>query len=356
MSLEVRDRSAEPGRWAAELGVSQEAVHLLLAADFIDLHVDLEVPVRLYGYDPARRHPPRDRPAVWFGHTDFPRLIEAGLTGLAYDIATNPFRPEANRQATTLRNLAAARERISAHPEQLALVHRHAGYQRARSEGKLALFLTLQGGNALAADPSVLAGPIGEQLHRITLVHLTRSVLGGTNSPLGGDGGLSERGADFVQRCNQQRILVDLAHAGRRTFFEALEVHDPQLPPVVTHTGVRGVREHWRNIDDAQIRAIAERGGVVGIMYQSSFLEPVWTWGRRQAIVEHLAHVIQVAGEEAAALGSDYDGMIIPPRDLPDVTAHPLLVQDMLDRGWSPERIRRILGLNYLRVLREIRP
>ncbi len=355
MTLDLRTLDA--AAWAEALGVSIDATALLRDAEFIDLHVDMEVPVRLYGYDPGRRHaPPSKRPAVWFGHTDFPRLIEAGLTGLAYDIATNPFRPESNRQAATLRNVAGALERIAAHPDHVAHVRTRAEYDAARAAGKLACFLTLQGGNALAADPSVLDGPLGQELHRITLVHLTSSVLGGTNSPLGADRGLTDRGREFVERCNAAHVLVDLAHAGRQTFFDALDAHSAALPPIVSHTGVQGVHRHWRNVDDEQIRAIADRGGVVGVMYQSSFLEPVLTFGRRAAIVDHLEHIISVAGEDVPAIGSDYDGMIVPPGDLPDVTCHPLLIQDMLDRGWSEERIRKLLGENYLRVVAAVRP
>jgi membrane dipeptidase len=91
-------------------------------------------------------------------------------------------------------------------------------------------------------------------------------------------------------------------------------------------------------------------------MYQSNFLDDVvWTCSRAR-IVDHLEHVVKVAGEDVIALGSDYDGWIVPPHDLLDVTHHPLLVQDMLDRGWTHDRIRKVLGLNYLRVVAEIRP
>ena len=355
-TLEYTDHAADPGAWAEELGVSVEACELLLDADFIDLHCDMEVPVRVYGYRPARRHPPRTRPTLFFGHTDYPRLREAGVTGVVYDIATNPFRPRGNRLATTLRNVAAAKARIAEHPDDLAVVTDRSGYDVARAQGKTALWLSLQGGNALAADPSVLEGELGQDLHRITLVHLTSSLLGGTNSPAGKDVGITELGKDFVARCNAARVLVDLAHAGKATFWGALEVHDPQLPPIVSHTGVEAVRPHWRNVDDDQIRAIGERGGVVGVMYQSNFLRDVRLYCDRAAIVDHLEHIIEVAGEDVPAIGTDYDGMIVPPRDLPDVTHHPLLVQDMLDRGWPEQRIRKVLGLNYLRVVAAIRP
>jgi len=350
------DRAADPAGWARELGVSDEATRLLVDSPFIDLHLDLEVPVRVLGWKPQRHHGVDRRTRPFMGHTDYPRLREAQLTGVVYDIATNPFRPARGRLRTTLHNVRQATERLSAHPDDLALVTDLTGYRRAQAEGKTAVWLALQGGNALDADPEQLDGPLGRSLHRITLVHLTSSRLGGTSSPAGRDRGCTAAGRHFVRRCNAARVLVDLAHAGKETFWTALGVHDPHLPPIVSHTGVAAVRPHWRNLDDAQIRAIAERGGVVGIMYQSSFLAPV-RWGcRRAAILDHLQHVIDLVGDEVPAIGTDYDGMIVPPADLPDITAHPLLVQDMLDRGWSPARIRRILGDNYLRVVGDIRP
>lgn len=337
-------------------GCSEEAVELVRTSDFIDLHADVEVPVRVFGYRPQRRHarPRRVRPLV--GHLDFPRIRAAGLTGVVYDIATNPFRPKRNRLATTLRNLDRAMARVGSLAGEQAVVYDRRGYDEVVASGRTAYWIAIQGGNAFSADPAVLEGPIGELVHRITLVHLTNSDLGGTSSPMGGDRGLTPLGARMVQAMNRARILVDLAHAGKQTFWDALEAHDAELPPIVSHTGVDGVHPHWRNLDDDQIRAIAQRGGVVGIMYQSSFLAPVRWSCARSAILDHLEHVIDVAGEHVAAIGTDYDGFIVPPRDLLDVTDHPLLVQDMLDRGWSHDRIRGILGRNYLRVVDRIRP
>ncbi len=355
-SLQWTDHRGDPTAWATQLGCSVEACELVLQADFIDLHLDLEVPIRVFGWKPERHHGIDDRTRWWFGHTDYPRLREAGFTGVAYDIATNPFRPKGNRLAITLSNIERARQRIASFPDELQLVVDRTGYDEARVAGKLAMWLTLQGGNALSADLSVLDGEVGDVLHRITLIHLTNSDLGGSNSPNGGNKGITDLGREFVQRCNAKRVLVDLAHSSKATFWDALDCHSAELPPIVSHTGVEGVRPHWRNVDDDQLRAIGDRGGVVGIMYQSHFLAPVWTTCARSAIVDHLAHVIDVVGEDVPAIGTDYDGMITPPHDLPDVTHHPLLVQDMLDRGWTAERIQKILGRNYLRVVRAIRP
>lgn len=330
---------------------SQEALDLISEAHLVDLHVVTEIPVRLWGYDPLARHPTWRSPL--FGHADLPRLGEAGYTGVVWDITTNPVRPRRARQAVTLRNLERARALVRAGG---ALVTDLAGYHRAREEGRLACWLSLQGGNALVHDPSVLEGEVGRLLHRITLVHMTRSALGGAQTLLGGDRGLTAAGREFIAGCNRARILVDLAHASPSTFWGALEAHAPDLPPIVSHTGCSALHASWRGIDDDQIRAIAQRGGVVGIVFHSAYLEPRLLGGRRAAILDHVEHVLAVAGEGSAALGSDFDGFIVPPADLADVTGIGDLVQDMLERRWTEARIRGVLGESYLRVVGEVRP
>ncbi len=338
--------------------VSNEAREILAASHVIDLHLDLEVPVRVYGYDPTVRHATSTTAPLFWGHTDYPKLREAGFTGVAYDVATNPFRPAGNRLATTLANFERIQQRVAANADTLALVTDRKGYDTARAANQLVLWLAVQGANAFAADPTVLDGPVGDLVHRITLMHLTNSMFGGTNSPYGFNKAITDAGRDMVRRMNARHILVDLSHSSKATFWGALEVHSKDLPPIVSHTGVEGVHRHWRNVDDAQIKAIADRGGVVGIMFQSSFLEPVVLFGRgrRERIFAHLKHVVDLVGDEFAGIGTDYDGAITPPADLPDVTHYVLLVQDMLDGGWSAERIGRVLGGNYLRVLAAIRP
>ena len=263
---------------------------------------------------------------------------------MVLSIATNPLRRPGSRTATLLANLDRLR----------AAAERH----RASSPGGMAVHLAVQGGNAFDSPDDVRRLP-DRRLLRVTLMHLTDSALGATSSPLGrsrGRGGLTAAGRAMVEVLNERRILVDLAHASTRTFRDALDVHDRSLPPVVTHTGVSALRPSWRNVDDDQIRAVADRGGVVGIMYHRGFLgRPARRVGA-EAIVRHLEHVVAVGGEGAAALGSDWDGLIVTPRDMPTALELPVLVDRMLARGWPEPRIRRVLGTNARRVIAAARP
>jgi membrane dipeptidase len=351
VGLSFRDNAADPAGWAELVGASARGARLLAEADFIDLHLDLDVPIRVYGYDPHVHHGRATRVRPFFRQTDLPRVREATLTGIVYDIPTNPWRPPANRYATTVQNLDRVTAMFARLDEHFVLVDGLSSYREARAAGRTAVWLSLQGANAVEYAPASLNGQLGARLHRITLVHLTTSTMGGTSSPTGVDPGLSALGADVVRRCNDARILVDLAHAGERTFFDALDVHADACPPIVSHTGVDAVRPHWRNLSDDQIRAIADRGGIIGIMYQSNFLVDTRTTAPRSAILDHLQHVCELVGDAFAAIGTDYDGVIVPPHDLLDITDHPVLVDDMLARGWTEARIRGILGGNYLRVV-----
>ena len=339
------------------LGVSREALDLCASTDVLDLHVESYVWTRVLRYDLAKRHGRGLLGACFLSQADLPRLLEAGFSGVVQSVATNPLRPRRTRTDAFLRNLADLRAAVARAGSGYALVADHAGYVQARAAGQMAILLGIQGGNALDSAVGDLDRVPGNVVHRITLVHLSNSTLGSTSSPLKrSDPGLSDFGRDIVRRMNEKRILVDLAHASPRTFADALAVHDPSQPAIVSHTGVSGVHPHWRNVDDAQIRAIAKTGGVVGILYHAPFLGERLLRGTAAAVAAHVAHAIRVGGDDHVALGSDWDGLIVTPRDMPTVLEWPLLVQRLLERQVPPESIRKVLGANYLRVLKAVRP
>jgi len=352
-----RDHREDPAGWARELGVSREAVELHLASDVLDLHLDSFIWTRVFGYDLRRRHRGGPFGRHFLGQVDFPRAREAGLTGGTWVVTTNPFRPRSGRPATFAKNLDRLRGLFATVSDDFVLVRNAAEYRAARAAGKHGAFVGIQGGNALD-DPDLHAlDRIPDDLVlRITLVHLSSSTLGVTSSPAAGSRrheGLSNLGRDYVRRLNEKKIFLDLAHINRAGFFDALDVHDRSQPVLVTHTGVSGVHRHWRNLDDAQLRAVADLGGTIGVMYQESFLgRPPCT---ADTVVDHLAHIVETVGEDHASLGSDWDGAISPPRDLASCTELPRLTDRMLARGWSPDRVQKILGGNFLRTVAALR-
>ncbi len=340
---------------ARALGVPREAVELVWGSEVIDLHLETFLPPRLYGYDVLARHS-HLFPSLgyFFGHLDVPRTIEAGLTGAMWSIATNVSRASKRRfdvLGENVRNVAATLRRSG----RIEIATTHTEYAAVRADGKHAALISVQGGNAFEGA-GALVNP-GGLVTRVTVVHLSNSVLGATSSPLrgGADPGLTDRGRDFVRWLDSERIFIDLAHASPRSFWDAVEVHDRTQPLVVTHTGMSDVHPMWRNIDGKQVRAVADTGGVVAIIFHRAFLGPRVRDGR--VILDHIEAAIAAGGEECVALGSDYDGFIIPPPDLRDgATAFYRLVAYMLERGWREERIKNVLGANFLRSFARLRP
>jgi membrane dipeptidase len=341
---------------AEALGVSSEAVELCRRSDVIDLHVDTFIWTRTIGYDLRKRHGRGLLGGRYYSQVDLPRLREVGVSGALWSITTNPFRRTANRARVFGENLAALRALCESASDQVALVRNAAEYRAARDRGRHAAFIAVQGGNALDGDEELAALASGDVI-AVTLVHLSRSALGATSSPVGGrSGGLTDRGREYVARLNELRVFVDLAHVSPKGFADAVAAHDRSQPLLLSHTGVNGAYRCWRNVDDAQLKAVADTGGVAGIIFHGGYLGgSYWRGGTCDLIAEHIAHTVRTVGEDHVALGSDWDGAIITPRDMRTCLELPRLVQRLLDRRFSHDTIRKVLGGNYLRALRQLR-
>jgi membrane dipeptidase len=345
-------------RMAARLGVSEEAVAICRRAEVIDLHLDTFIPMRIFGYRLAVRHGLGLLRGRFFGHLDLPRLTDGGLSGGMWSITTNPFRTASGRWRAFQRNLERIRGAIAETGGRLRLARSAAEYREARADGAHACLLAVQGGNCFDAAPGGLAAVVDRSITRVTIVHLLNSALGVSSVPVGKirrARGLTPKGRAFVEQCDAERVFVDLAHIHPDGFWDAVDVHDRSLPLIATHTGVSAVTPHWRNLTDDQLRAIADTGGTVGIIYSTSFVGSPRAQGG-QAVVEHMQHVVDAIGEDFVSIGSDYDGAIIPPADLRSGDSYPRLVQHMLDRRWSIERIEKVLGKNFLRAFEGLRP
>jgi membrane dipeptidase len=360
-SLAFADHRAPEARaaWADSLKVSRAAIDLYLAAEPIDLHVDSFIWTRIFGYDLHARHGHGALGARFYSQVDLPRLREAQIAGAVFVISTNPFRTAKGRARVFEKNFSRLKNILIAASDDVQIVRTVSDFRAARQAGKLAAFLGIQGGNAIDRDEDAAnllddAEPFSSIL-RVTLVHLSNSRVGGTSAPLGGGQGLTETGRGLIRALNARKVFVDLAHISKKGFWEAVETHDRTQPLIVTHTGVTGVTPHWRNLDDDQVKAIAKSGGVIGVMYQSSFLGDPMFRGKAESIIRHLEHIEKVAGPDVPALGSDWDGAIIPPRDLKTCLELPRLVQLMLDRGWTEDRVVRVLGQNFLHSLERLR-
>ena len=343
--------------WAKNLGISEHAVNLYLDSDVIDLHVDSFIWTRCFGYRLDRRHGPGLLRARYFSQVDVPRIREARISGATWVITTNPWRPRRSRARVLVQNANRLTAILESQPESVRIIRTFDDYAAAKRAGLHAAFLGVQGANALQ-DSSSWDSVVDQRFLRMTLMHLTNSDLGQTSTPLrlGKDRGLTPKGRELVQFLNSKRILVDLAHASQRTFHDVLGCHDRNIPPIVTHTGMSAVYSHWRNISDEQLRAVADRGGIIGIFFHSPFLAPGISRCRVQVVARHIAHAVNAVGASHVALGSDWDGNIVTPRDMPTCLELPRLVQALLAEGLTDVQIRSVLGGSFLGLLRSFRP
>jgi membrane dipeptidase len=313
----------------------------------LDLHADTAKLMDKLGYDLSLRHDrPLPRIANVFGHVDIPRLREGGVAGQFFSFWTTP-KPERGCARAVATQLDALDEAMARHPADLVWTRTGADVRAAQAAGKIAALGGIEGGHALEGQLEAIEPFSRRGVRYLGLLHFSANAIG---RPAKGRGanpaeGLTAFGREVVRECERTGVIVDLAHINRRGFFDALEV--ATLPLMVSHTGVIGVHEHWRNIDDEQLRAVADIGGCVGIIFAKRFLGSASI----ESVVDHLLHIVDVAGEDVPALGSDFDGFVVPPDGLEDIAALPNLTVALSRRGVSDRVIRKILGENVARVL-----
>jgi membrane dipeptidase len=317
----------------------------------IDLHADTLMWSRWLGYDLHQAHEPPLWHAALGGHVDVPRLRQGGLAAQFFGLVSLPVAGRMRGLARVVsEQIDVLVDAIARRPSDLRLARTAADIDACRRDGAVAALLGIEGAHALDGDLDQVEAFARRGVRYLGLLHFSANEAGYPAYGLGrhDSDGLTAWGLDLVRRCEAAGVLVDLAHINRRGFLDACAV--ATRPPIVSHTGVLGVFEHWRNIDDAQLRAVAEKGGVVGVIFYPRYLggdglEPV---------VKHLLHIIDVAGEDAPALGSDWDGFIVPTRELADPRGLPLLTDALLAAGIGERVIGKILRGNVLRVLSSV--
>ncbi|HET8541086.1 MAG TPA: membrane dipeptidase [Anaeromyxobacter sp.] len=297
------------------------------------------------------------------GHLDFPRLREAGVRIQCFTVVTRGYPlldgvgalgavrgwPRAARRGAWARcrfQLDRMEALCAASRGAAGIAGTRAALEAHLAAGRLAAVLGIEGAQALEDRPERVRELRSRGVAFMSLTHLANNALGGSSSPLMGNRPLTALGRLVLDEMQAARMAVDLAHASRRTVGDVLAHGGPR--PFCSHTGVAGATPSWRNLDDAALRAVAERGGVVGIIFGTIYLG-----GRRlDDVVRHVEHALDVAGEDAVAFGSDFDGLVPLPRGMRDVTDVPRLVE-ALARRRPAAVVEKVAWLNWRRFLGE---
>lgn len=217
-------------------------------------------------------------------------------------------------------------------------------------EGKIIAVLGIEGGEALNGDLAVL-----RMLNRLGVrsIGLTWNQRNNIADGVGESvtrGGLTEFGRQVICEMNRLGMIVDLAHISEPGFWDALELSNK--PVMVSHANCAALCGHPRNLSDSQIKALAQKGGVLGVSFVPDFL------GRGRSSVEefldHVDHVAALVGTEVIALGSDFDGIDVTASGLEDCRCYPSITAKLLERGYTEKEIRNIMGENFFRLMEKV--
>ncbi len=332
------------------------------------------------------------------GHVDLPRL-ERGEVGLQVFVAfVSTSFPVGRAFPEAMDLLDRLDDACGRYPGHLRKCVKAAEIEGAAAEGRIAAVPALENGHAIESDLRKLETLAGRGIRYMTLTH-SRHLPWAASSGEDGDGpgGLTSFGREVVAALQALGVLVDLSHVHEKTFWDV--VRKTRKPVIASHSCAIRLCPSSRNLTDDQMKAIADTGGLIGINFYPGFLDRGY-FARRGATIEtlfryydeaerkylddpvarlkvnreltakwrkqigpveadlgtvcdHIEHVRAVAGDDCVAFGSDFDGITDVPRDLPDCSAFPALLQRLRERGTSEGQLRKLGWENVLRVLRE---
>ena len=359
----------------------------------LDTHLDTPANFELVGWDILTRHEAaRDGSQV-----DLPRLVQGGLDGGFWAIYTpqgaRTLGAEHAARDFALRRAVAIREMVAAHTDRFELSLRASDAARIAASHKRVVFLSLENGYPVEADLSLLETFYGLGVRLAGPVHFSNNELADSaTDPKGPEWhGLSRKGREFVAEANRLGMVLDASHASDEVLDQLIALS--RTPVLLSHSGVKAVFAHPRNVDDDRLRKLAASGGVIQINFLSDYLiaspkipereaalsalwaqarKPGLTLAQREDIIAHkheidrhwpvpratfedamahLLHAIQVVGIDHVGIGADFDGGggvtgFEDARDYPKITAR------LLSAGYAPADIQKVWSGNVLRVLR----
>jgi len=322
--------------------------------------------------------------------TDIPRLRKGGVDAQVFVAYISPdhMRTGGGNQAC-IEQIELIHQLVKSHSDTLELAVSAKDISRISGQGKIATLVGVEGGHAIENDLMNLEHYYELGARYMTLTHNETTDWADASYDTPRHGGLSSFGKKVVKSMNRMGMLVDVSHASDDTVRDALQVS--KAPVIASHSSVKALCSSRRNLTDELIKGIAGTGGIVMINFFPLFLVPeggevearyieqtialreknlspeefreeMSSWEKRQPpmpkcyvgqLVDHIDHIVKVAGIDHVGLGSDYDGITFGPEQMPDVSGFPYVTQELLNRDYNTEEIKKILGGNFIRVLSE---
>jgi membrane dipeptidase len=368
--------------------ISESVKKLYSSAIVIDTHVDTPSRMVIEGVDISKRLPD--------GAVDLPRLKEGGVTGIFFSIWPDPAYAPHRAIRRSLEMIDAVRSLVEAHPDQIGLAVNASDVIRLKEEGKVAALMGLEGGHGIEDSLAALRTFQRLGVRYMTLTHSNTNNWADSSTDTPRWHGLNEYGKQVVREMNRIGMMVDLSHVSDETFYAAIQI--TTKPVILSHSSCRALDNHPRNVTDDMLRALAKNGGVIGINFYSEFVDQTFRdeMARRQKnllgdmnrgtasqeedpdvivrkkwteeqhytdgierppfdrLMEQIDHAVKIAGVDHVGIGSDFDGAPSTPKGVDSMLDIIKIAQTLKDKGYSDEDVRKILGGNFLRVLREV--
>ncbi|MSQ99758.1 MAG: membrane dipeptidase [Xanthomonadales bacterium] len=374
---------------AAADTAADHARQLHFSSIVLDTHADTTQFFFAKDYDFAKRN-------TGGSQVDIPRMKEGGLNALFLSIFIDAsiMGPPAVQKA--LDQIDAIRTAVRDHPVDLVLATSAEDIRRAHSQNKIAILMGIEGGHMIGNDNRLIRIYSVLGVRYMTLAHFKNNEWADSSTDKPAHNGLTDFGKDVVREMNRQGILIDISHVSDKTFYDALEIS--KAPLIASHSSVRAISNHPRNMSNDMIKALAAKGGVIQINYELNYLSdeyrkayeanagdvskadevfkkecgddflciskaqqrqlqklqaegkvPRVSW---ETIIEHIDHVAKLVGPDHVGLGSDFDGADMPD-GLEDCSKLPKITEALVRKGYSDADIQNILGGNMLRVLEQ---
>jgi membrane dipeptidase len=321
--------------------------------------------------------------------TDIPRLRE-GMVGAVFWSTYMPseFKDRGAARAG-MEEGDIVHQMIARYPDVFELARTADDIERIHGDGRIASLLGLEGGHMIENSLGVLRAFHRDGVAYLTLTHNGTVDWADAATGTPEHNGLTPFGEEVIREMNRLGMLIDLSHAHDSTMWDVLGV--TEAPVFFSHSSSRHFTPHPRNVPDDIAGAVAENGGVILVNYVVPFIyQPAYEWEQQMTalaerlhvagvspnrigdsveawramnpmpvadlgvVVDHIEHLRDVAGIDHVGIGSDLDGISVPPRGLEDVSTFPNLIAELLRRGWSEEDAKKVIGLNVLRVMREV--
>jgi len=286
------------------------------------------------------------------GHLDIPRMKEGGVNVQFFAVFIEDIYKPDRSLKRTLQLIDCFYREMEKNQDEISLVTNYNQINEANSAGKIAAILSVEGGEALEGDLGVLRMLYKLGVRLLTLTWNQRNQIADGIGESRTGSGLTEFGLKVIDEMNNLKMFIDVSHLSETGFWDVIK--RSKAPIVASHSNCYALCPHPRNLKDEQIKALADKGGVIGITFVPNFLTQEKRKTTVKDVVTHIDYLVEKAGIDCVGLGSDFDGTGGLPLGLEGVDKITNITEELLTRGYKEREIKKILGGNFLRVFKKV--